>query len=176
MADTKEPLVSAIVAVADNGVMGRSGGHLGLPWRIKSEFAYFRKTTMGHPVIHGRKSYEALGKPLPGRANIVITRDTSYTPEGVTVAHTVEDAIGMAKDAAKKDGKDEIFICGGAEIYRQALPFTQKLYFTEVHLRPEGDVRFPAFDRNEWRETKREFHKALEGEDADYTVTVLERA
>lgn len=168
--------ISAIVAVADNGVMGRSGGgHMGLPWRIRSEFAYFKKTTMGHPLIHGRKSFDAMGKALPGRTNIVITRDAAYAREGVIVVHTLQDAIEKAKAVAAKDGKDEIFICGGAEIYRQALPLTQKLYFTEVHLNPEGDIRFPAFDRTEWTEIKREFHKAQEGEDGDYTITVLER-
>lgn len=165
--------VSAIVAVAENGVIGKNNG---MPWHIKSEFQYFKKTTMGHPVISGRKSFEALGKePLPGRANIIVTRDKDYSASGVTVVHTVEEAITLAKDIAEKDGVKEIFICGGAEIYRQSLHLTDKLYYTEIHLKPAGDIFFPAFDKNEWVETKREFHKALAGEDADYTITVLER-
>nr|AIA17306.1 Dihydrofolate reductase [uncultured bacterium] len=168
--------VSAIVAVADNGVIGRSGStNLGLPWHIKSEFQYFKNTTLGHPVIHGRKSFEALGKPLPKRPNIVVTRDPNYKAENVTIAHTVEEAIDVAKNLARQDGKGEIFICGGAEIYRLAMPVTDRLYYTEIHLKPEGDTFFPDFDRKEWQEVKREFHKAEPGEDADYTITVLDR-
>lgn len=169
--------VSIIVAIAENGVIGNSeGGHLGMPWHIKSEMAYFRKTTLGHPIVMGRKSFEALGgKPLPNRPSIIVTRDVSYRPEGVTVAHTLDEAIETAKKRAAANGKEEIFICGGAEVYRQALPVTDKFYLTEIHLKPVGDVVFPSFDRSEWTEIKREFHRAQEGETADYTITVLNR-
>lgn len=170
--------VSLIAAVAENGVIGnaKSGHHYSLPWDIKSEFQYFRKTTTGKPIIFGRKTLESLGgKPLPKRLNIIVTRDTSYTLDGAVVAHSVDDAIRLAKDAAAKDGIDEIFVGGGAEIYKLALPSADRLYLTEIHLKPEGDTVFPPFARDEWNEVKREFHKAKEGESADYTITVLER-
>lgn len=161
-----------IVAVAENNVIGDKGD---MCWRIKSELQYFKKTTIGYPVIHGRKSFESLGAPLPERANIVITRDQNYAAEGIEVVHSLEDAIARAKEIAQRDGKDGIFIAGGAEIYRATLPMAERLYLTEVHMAPEGETRFPTFDRSEWRETKREFHKAQPGESADYTITVLER-
>lgn len=168
------PRLSSIVAVAENGVIGRG---LEMPWHIKSELAYFRKTTLGKPVIHGRKCFAALGnKPLPKRPNIVMTRDANWRHEGVEVAHSLEEALHIAQGLAARDGVDEIFVCGGAEIYALAMPLIDRLYLTEIHLRPEGDILFPPFDRKEFRETKREFHKALPGEDADYTITVLERA
>jgi len=161
-----------IAAVAENNVIGANGD---MCWKIKSELQYFKKTTVGYPVIHGRKSFESLGAPLPGRANIVITRDRNYAAEGIIVVHSLEDALALGKDIAAKDGKEAVFIAGGAEIYRATLPLAQRLYLTEVHMKPEGETRFPAFDRSAWRETKREFHTALPGESADYTITVLER-
>lgn len=169
--------VASIVAVADNGVIGKTGAHLGMPWHIPSEFAYFKKTTLGHPVIHGRKSFAALGnKPLPKRPNIVVTRDKSFTGHGFDVAHTIEEAIDIARLRAAGLNVDTVFVCGGAEIYRQAMDLIDRLYYTEIHMQPEGDVTFPDFNRSEWREIRREFHKAQDGESADYSITVLERA
>lgn len=164
--------VALIAAVAKNGVIGKDNQ---LPWHIKSEFQYFKTTTLGHPVVMGRRSFESLGKPLPKRANIVVTRDRDFAAKGALVCHSLEDGIALAKDIAGKDGVTEIFIGGGADIYRRALPLAQRLYLTEVDMTPEGDTHFPAFDRKDWREIKREFHQAKEGESADYTITVLER-
>ena len=164
--------ISLIAAIAENGVIGREGD---MPWHIKSELQYFKKTTKGKPIVMGRKSFESLGSPLPGRANIVITRDSSYTKEGILVRHSLEDGLNLAREIAEKDGKDEIFIGGGAEIYSLTLPLADRLYLTEVHLKPAGETKFPSFDRSSWQETKREFHKAAPGEAADYTITVLER-
>jgi dihydrofolate reductase len=164
--------VSLIAAVAENGVIGKGGQ---LPWHIKSEFRYFRDTTIGKPIVMGRRSFESLGKPLPKRANIIVTRDPEFKVEGAIVTHSLEDGIRIAQDIAQKDGVDEIFIGGGSEIYRLSLPGADRLYLTEVHMTPEGDTLFPAFDRSEWQEVKREFHKAGDGETADYTITVLER-
>ena len=161
-----------IAAVAENNVIGDKGN---MCWRIKSELQYFKKTTLGYPVIHGRKSFEALRAPLPNRANIVVTRDKNYTATGAEVVHSLDDAIARAKDIAARDGKDGIFIVGGAEIYRATLPLAERLYLTEVHIKPAGETHFPTFDRSQWRETMREFHKAQPGESADYTLTVLER-
>lgn len=164
--------VSLIAAVAENGVMGKGDW---LPWEIKSEFQYFKKTTLGHPIIFGRKTLETLGGPLPKRENIVVTRDTNYTAEGAVVKHTLEAAITHAKTTAERDGVEQVFVGGGAEIYALALPHADRLYLTEIHLKPDGDTVFPPFDRSAWTEVKREFHKAKEGESADYTITVLER-
>lgn len=164
---------SLIVAVAENGVIGKNND---MPWHIKSEFQYFKRTTTGKPVIMGRKSFDALGgKPLPNRSNIIITRDPHYTAAGITVVHTLEDALKAARKIAQATKVDEIFIAGGAEIYRLALPLTDRFYLTHIHLKPEGDIFFPPYDPAEWVEIKREFHKAQKGESADYTITVLER-
>jgi len=166
------PKISLIAAVGENGVIGKGSE---MPWRIKSEMQYFKRTTQGHPVVMGRKSFESLGKPLPGRANIIISRNPDYRIDGCVTVTSLDEGLAAARDIAARDGIDEIFIGGGSEIYRQTLPAADRLYLTEVHLAPEGDIRFPAFDRTEWREVKREFHAAKEGESADYTITVLER-
>ena len=161
--------ISLIAAVADNGVIGTGED---MPWKIKSELKYFRQHTLGKPVIMGRKTFDTLGgKPLKDRLNIVVTRDASWARDGVTVAHSLEGAL----DIARKTGAEEIMVIGGAEIYAQSLPLANRLYITEIHCRPEGSVRFPAFDKSAWRETRRERHKAEEGETADYSVTVLDR-
>jgi len=161
--------ISLIAAVAENGVIGNKGG---IPWRIKSDFKYFKDTTMGKPVIFGRKTFETLpGGPLKNRPNIVITRDASYAHPGATVTTSLDKAL----DIARQTGSTEIMVAGGAEIYKLALPVADRLYLNEIHLKPEGDAIFPAFDRSDWTETKREFHQAQPGETADYTVTVLER-
>jgi dihydrofolate reductase len=161
--------ISLIAAVAENGVIGNKGH---LPWHIKSEFQYFKDMTVRKPVIMGRKTFDGLpGGPLKDRPNIVITRDPSYTHLSATVTTSLERAL----EIARKYGGDEIMIAGGAEIYKLAMPMADRLYLTEIHLKPEGDTKFPAFDRKGWVETKREFHKAQPGESADYTITVLDR-
>lgn len=160
--------IALIAAVAENGVIGQGNK---LPWHIKSEWQYFVRMTKHKPVIIGRKTFESLDGPLKNRPNIVVTRDTNYRREGITVVPTLEKAI----DAAKKFNPEEIMVIGGAEIYKQSLPMADRLYLTEIHLKPEGDTTFPSFNRNDWIEVKREFHKAEPGETADYTVTVLER-
>ena len=164
--------LASIVAVAENGVIGRDND---MAWRIPSEFAYFRDMTIGKPVIMGRKSFDALGKPLRDRPNIIVTRDTTWRREGVLVCHSLEDAIASARRIAAGRGATTVFIAGGAEIYRQAMPLIDILYLTEIHLAPEGDVIFPAFDRGQFDETARTFHKAHPGDEADYTITVLQR-
>jgi dihydrofolate reductase len=159
--------IALIAAVAENGVIGTGDD---LPWRIRSELDYFTATTMGKPVIMGRRTFESLPNgALAGRFNIVMSRDPAYARPGIDVAASLDEALGKAS------GAPEIMVIGGAEIYALALPRADRLYLTEVHARPEGRVCFPAFDRAAWRETKREFHAARPGETADYTVTVLER-
>lgn len=164
--------ICPIAAVAENGVIGQGNK---LPWHIASEWQYFMNMTRHKPVIMGRKTFESLGKPLKDRANIIVTRDPGYQRPGIIVTTTLEKAIAIAATIAAETGQDEIMIGGGAEIYRLALPLSDRLYLTEIHLRPAGDTLFPAFDRSAWVETKREFHKAKKGESADYTITVLER-
>ena len=165
--------ISMIAAAAENGIIGKDNE---LPWRIKSEWQYFLNTTRHKPVIEGRLTFESRGAvPFKDRPNIVITRKPDYKAEGVIVTSTLEKAIDIAKKIAAETGQDEIMIGGGAEIYKLALPLADRLYLTEIHLKPEGDTKFPDFDHSEWTETKREFHQAKPGETADYTITVLDR-
>ncbi len=165
-------MISLIAAVAENGVIGN---HNDLPWKIKSEMKYFVRMTKGKPIILGRQTFESVGNPLKDRPNIVVTRDTGYRRDDATVTHSIEEALAAAKKIAAETGQDEIMIGGGAEIYKLALPVTDRMYITEVHLQPEGDTHFPDYDPAEWEETKSEFHKAAEGESADYTIRVLDR-
>ena len=140
--------IALIVAVAQNGVIGRDNQ---LPWRLPADLKHFKATTLGKPVVMGRKTFVSLGKPLPGRTNIVITRDANFTAAGVVVAHDVSSALQLADEIAQRDGATEIMAIGGAEIYRQVLPLAQTLYYTRVDLDAEGDALFPAIDWSLWR-------------------------
>jgi dihydrofolate reductase len=158
-----------VVAVARNGVIGRHGE---LPWRISSDLKRFRATTMGKPVIMGRKTWESLPRrPLPGRRNIVITRDREYHADGAVVVASIDEALRHAR----KIESDEICVIGGSEIFRQMLPLADRLYLTEVDLEPEGDVFFPPIDAETWRETSRETHARAEDDDAGFILRVLDR-
>ncbi|WP_119268304.1 dihydrofolate reductase [Taklimakanibacter deserti] len=165
----KNPRIAFVVAVARNGVIGRHGV---LPWRISSDLKRFKAITMGKPVIMGRKTWESLPRrPLPGRLNIVVTRDRHYRAEGAVVTASVAEALAQARQT----DSDEICVIGGAEIFRQMLPMTDRLYLTEVDLTPEGDVVFPPLDENAWRETSREAHARAQGDDAGFVLRVLDR-
>lgn len=137
-----------IAAVAANGVIGRDGG---IPWRIPSDMAFFKRTTMGKPIVMGRKQFETMGRPLPGRTNIVVTRQHGYQPDGVIVTASLDAAIERARAVATADGVDEAMVIGGGEIYAQAMPVARRLYISHVGLSPEGDVVFPAIDPDQWR-------------------------
>lgn len=139
--------LSLVVAVAKNGVIGRDGG---LAWRISDDLKRFKELTTGHPVIMGRKTFDSIGKSLPKRVNIVVSR-TMNDREGVIVARSVEQAIEAATDAAKRMGVDEIFVIGGADLYAKTLPLADRIHLTEVDAIVEGDVRFPPFDTSDWR-------------------------
>ena len=141
------PRIALVVAVARNGVIGAGGD---LVWRISDDLKWFKKVTMGKPIVMGRKTHESIGKPLPGRANIVITRNADYAPEGVFVAPTVEAAL----DLAREEGADEICVIGGGEIYAQTLPIADRIYLTRVDAAPEGDVFFPDLNEAAWRATR----------------------
>lgn len=139
--------IAMIVGVAENGVIGSEQT---IPWRIPSDMAFFKKTTMGKPIVMGRKQYETVGRPLPGRTNIVITRQAGYQPDGVLVFHDIESGLAAAQRIAAETGVDEIMIIGGGELYAQLMPRADKLYVSHVALSPAGDVRFPAISESEW--------------------------
>lgn len=157
--------VSIIVAASRNGVIGKDND---LPWHLPAEQAYFKKVTSGHPVIMGRKTYESIGRALPGRQNIIITRDKTYRAEGCKVTHSLEEALDSAK------GAKEVFIIGGSQIYKQALPLADKLYFTRVEARIEGD-RFFRFKESEWKTVSRKIYESDADNPYSYVVSVMER-
>ena len=161
-------IVSAIVAVAKNGVIGAGGQ---IPWYLPADLAWFKKTTLGHHIIMGRNSFHSIGRPLPKRTNIVITRDPFFSAEGVLIAHSVEEALGMAFD----NGETEAFIIGGGQIYRESIDLWDKLYLTSVETEPEGDVLFPETDSSEWTEIWREKRPADDKNEFDCTFRILER-
>ncbi len=140
--------VALIAAVAENGVIG-SGNRI--PWRLPGDFAHFRRMTMGKPIIMGRKTFESIGRPLPGRTNIVVTRQEGYQPDGVIVISSLEAALDHAQEIAKADRANEVMIGGGAEIYRQAMPIADRMYLSVVGLKPEGDTFFPPIDFEQWK-------------------------
>ena len=140
--------ISLIVAVAENGVIGRDGT---MPWRLSTDLKRFKSLTLGHPVIMGRKTWDSLKKPLPERANIVITRDKSFSSEGAIVAHSLSEARQLAEEEAIKAKMDEIFVIGGGAIFKEALPFADRMYVTEILSPVEGDTFFPSFNPENWR-------------------------
>jgi dihydrofolate reductase len=143
------PPLTLIVARARNGVIGRAGQ---MPWRLPEDLAYFRRTTMGHPIVMGRRTWESLGRPLPGRRNIVVSRDAGLAAPGAEVVPSLEEAVRRTQDAA------QVFVIGGAQLYEQALPLARRLLVTEIDADFEGDTYFPAPDPHDWRETGRERH------------------
>lgn len=164
------PQISLVVARADNGIIGRNNA---LPWRLPADLKHFKQLTVGKPVIMGRKTFESIGKPLPARHNIVITRNPDWTAEGVTVAPNLAEAVAAA-GLDPKTRADEIMIIGGSEIYAQSLPFATRIYLTEVHIEPVGDASFPMPDPHQWVETSRETFPA-EGDCPAYSFVTLER-
>ncbi len=164
--------VALIAAVADNGIVGRDNK---LPWYLPEDLKHFKRTTLGKPVLMGRKTWESIGRPLPGRTNIVITRAQDYRAQGAHVAASLEQAVELAEAVAVIDGTRELMVIGGAEIYRLALPQAQRMYLTEVHSEVTGDARFPCWDHNQWRECSRERHTAEAPNPYDYSFVVYER-
>lgn len=142
--------LTLVAAVADNGVIGNAGD---IPWRIPADFAHFKALTLGHVLVMGRATYESIGRPLPGRTTVVLTRDPGWSAEGVLVAPSLDQALERATDLP-----GEIFVAGGAAVYAAALDRAQAQVLTEVHLSPEGDTRYPEFDRSHWIETRRDRH------------------
>ena len=166
MDQARKPRLSLIAAVAANGVIGSDNA---LPWRLPEDLKCFKALTLGHPVIMGRKTHESIGRPLPGRRNIVVSHNATFAAAGCETAASLEAAIAACAGTA-----DEIFIIGGAQIYAKALPLAERLYLTEICAEFPGDARFPAFDRDIWHETAREHH--LGGNGISFDFAVYERA
>lgn len=164
--------LAIIVAQAENRVIGINNK---LPWHLPEDLRYFKQVTMSKPIIMGRKTYESIGRPLPGRTNIVISRQEGYAPERVKVVSSLEEAIELAESICIIDGAEEAMVIGGAQIYEQALLRADRLYLTQVHASVEGDAWFPAFAMEEWREVGREDFTAMEPNPYDYSFIVLDR-
>lgn len=156
--------VSLIVAYSTNRTIGRDNA---LPWRLPGDLAHFKRTTMGSPVIMGRKTWESLGRPLPGRRNIVITRQAGYQASGAETAASLAQALEMTRDLA------EVFVIGGAQIYEQSLSVANRIVATEVHAHVEGDAFFPQLDLNTWQETSR--HRQPEENGLSYDLVEYRR-
>jgi len=144
--ERQRPRIALIVARARNGVIGRDGG---LPWKIPGELAHFKRTTMGHPIVMGRKTWESIGRPLPGRRNVVVSRSIDYAAPGAEVAGSLADALVLCADSG------EVFVIGGAELYAQALPWADRAIITEIDADFDGDAHFPPLDPAQWREIAR---------------------
>jgi len=169
--------IALVVARGSNGVIGREGD---LPWRLRSDLQRFKAITIGKPCIMGRKTWESLPlRPLPGRLNIVLTRDEGYgdngEAKGALVCRSLDEAFEIAREQAEDDGADEVCVIGGAGLFEAALPRGKRLYVTEVDAAPDGDVMFPAFDEDAWVEVSSEPHSAGEKDDHAFVFRVLER-
>ena len=160
--------ISLIAAASENNVIGRD---CGLPWSLPDDLRYFKEKTLGHPVITGRKNYASIGRPLPGRTNIIVTRDAHFSAEGCRVVHSLEDAV----EVAKQEDPEEIFVMGGGEIYALALPMADRVYLTRVHAEIDGDTYFPELDSEQWAEVSTEEHVADDRHAYDFTILVYDR-
>ena len=160
--------ISAIVAIAKNNVIGKDNG---IPWYLPADLKYFKRTTLDHHIIMGRNCYESIGKPLPKRTNVVLTRNPFFIVSNCYVTHSIEEALELAKD----NGEDEAFIIGGAQIYGQSMDLWDKLYLTEVDLEVEGDVILPEINFDEWDLISEEAHQADDKNEYDYTFKVFQR-
>lgn len=165
-------IIAMIAGVARNGVIGADGG---IPWKIPSDMGFFKRTTMGKPIVMGRKQYETVGRPLPGRTNIVVTRQAGYAPEGVTVVNSLDAALEQARKVAESDGVGEVMVIGGGDIYAQAMALADRLYISHVDLAPEGDVVFPDIDAAIWQVVDEPEVPVSEKDSASFRVRVYER-
>lgn len=169
--------LAMIVAAAENHVIGRDND---LPWHLPNDLKYFKATTMGKPIVMGRKTYDSIGRPLPGRPNIVITRNADWQvapehQEAVTIVSTVEDALAAARRVAEEAGVEEVMVIGGAEIYRMLFDQADRLYLTRVHAEVEGDACFPALAASDWLQVSVERHTACAKNPFDYSFFVYDR-
>ncbi len=164
--------IAMIVAVAENGAIGKNNKML---WHIPEDFKYFKATTMGKPIIMGRKTFESIGRPLPGRLNIVITRDEKWQADGVHITHDLDSALAAAFAEAEAKNADEVMVVGGSQVYAQAMDQADRIYYTEVHRAYEHDASFPALDTEIWQETSREGHDGDGSKKPNYSFVVFDR-
>ena len=161
-------IISIIVAMDEKGAIGRDNR---LPWHLSDDLKRFKATTIGHHIVMGRKTYESIGKPLPGRTNIVVTRNPAYQAEGCRIAHSLEGALEIARE----NGEEEVFVTGGRELFAQALDIADRIYLTRVHADVPANVYFPDFDETNWSEKDSFHHEADEKNEHAFTVKLLER-
>ena len=161
-----------IVAMAKNRVIGRKNQ---LPWHLPEDLKYFKRVTMGKPIVMGRKTYESIGRPLPGRLNVVLTRDAKWQTEGVVSAQTIDAAFSVAIAEAKSKEKDEVMVIGGDQVYALCLPLVDRLYVTQVHAEVDGDAYFPEVDWGQWQQVSSEAHQASDNNPYDYSFVVYDR-
>lgn len=159
--------LSLIVAMASNRVIGRDNA---IPWRLPEDLRYFKATTLGHPIIMGRKTWDSIGRPLPGRMNIVVTRNTGFRAAGATVVGSLDEALAAA------GGAEEVFLIGGAQLFVDALPRAHRIHLTELHRAFEGDTYFPLLPAFRWREVSRERHHAAPPNDFDFDIVIYENS
>ena len=166
------PAIALVVAMGENRAIGRDGT---LPWHLRSDMKFFRKVTMGKPVIMGRRTFESLPRVLDGRLNVVLTRDADFAASGAVVARSLEEGLVVARESASQEGANEIMIIGGEDVFREVLPQVDRIYLTQVHARPEADTWFPALAAGAWQEVFREAHSAGPHDDHDFSLVILER-
>lgn len=158
--------LSIVVAISENNAIGKNNQLL---WHLPADLKHFKAITSGHPIIMGRKTYDSIGRPLPNRRNIVITRQTNLTIPNVELVNSLQEAIALC------EAENEVFVIGGAEIYKHALALTNRIYLTVVHQNYEADTFFPELKENEWKEIAKEYHQADEKNNVAYTFSTLER-
>ena len=158
--------IAIIVATDEQGLIGKDND---LPWKLSADLQYFRRVTMGKPIIMGRSTHDSIGRALPGRKNIVVTKNTDFNAEGCTVVHSVAEAIEVC------DSAEEVMVMGGASLYEQFLPQAERLYLTQVHASLEGDTWFPDWQLSDWLEVSREEHLADDKNDYNYSFIVFDR-
>ncbi len=161
-----------VAAVARNGVIGRANG---LPWHMRSDLKHFRAATMGKPLVMGRKTYESIGRPLPGRETVIVTRDPAFRPPGTHQATSLALALEKAESLADVLGADAIIIAGGGALYAEAMALADRLIVTELDLSPEGDAFFPRIDPADWKAVSRQSFERQDGDDAPYAIVTYER-
>lgn len=170
--EARAPIIALVVAMGENRAIGRGGD---LPWHLNSDMRYFRKITMGKPIVMGRLTFMSLGRALDGRVNIVLTRNAAFIAPGAIMAYSLEEGLDVARRAAAKAGVDEIMVIGGEDVFRAVLPQASRIYLTEVHASPHADTWFPKLDPSEWREVAREANQAGPKDDHDFSFVVLDR-
>lgn len=164
--------VVLIAAIADNGVIGDDNR---LIWRLRTDLRHFKGLTLGRPVLMGRKTFESIGKPLPGRETVVLTRDAGFRSDGIHVAYSLKAALELGQELGTRSAADSVTVAGGAEIYRQALPLADRLELTLVHTKPKGDALFPEWDRAAFTETRRESHPEGPEDEHPFTFATFRR-